>query len=500
MKKLSLLLVVLLAAGSAGLYGQMAIGTNFSVSGDAKTTAGYDIDDSHFGFKNDASMNIKIELVAEQSTSNAMMEDDMMEPGWVGSIELKDFKIIIDSDDEDSDLRYKAGECQKDLDDPPNGVDKDQQKINECETDKTSRSGLFIDAPDVTAKLKNGPLFLQIHSAPDNKADLVSHIEEDKKTEDDPNGERDAESHDKDDDVGLDLNGAGIALGYDSGDLKVALGITSDLAWDSGNKPNQGSFVVSADMGVALGPAGLKLQVVQGIAGENDLDEKDDKCACDDTGFAAELSTSFGEGRAITLTGGADVRMTGDPDVDTTDDNESMDFEFGAGADVTLVAMGDNKTTLGADYIYSTEKDVASDVKVKLEDSGGLVDRLGMGLTWGLFDINGGNTEDDLTAAGRDPAKFKDRDSAMDMFLEGKLSYKIDAMGGTLTPQATVTLDQVNDDKADVGLKIAAVLTDAVPATEFGLQWESTQLTDGEGDKKAAKQGEVTAWAKITYS
>ena len=166
-----------------------------------------------------------------------------------------------------------------------------------------------------------------------------------------------------------------------------------------------------------------------------------------------------------------------------------MDFEFGAGADVTLVAMDDNKTTLGADYIYSTVKDVASDVMVKLDDSGGLVDRLGMGLTWGLFDINGGNTATDAV---------NHRNDVMDMFLEGKLSYKIDAMGGTLTPQATVTLDQVDDDKADVGLKIAAILTDAVPATEFGLQWESTQLTDGEDEK--AKQGEVTAWAKITYS
>ena len=484
MKKLSLLLVVLLAAGSAGLYGQMAIGTNFSLSGDAKATAGYDIDDSRFGFKNDMSANIKIELVAEQNTSN-MMGDDMMEPGWVGSIELKEFKIIIDSDDEDSDLRYKAGECQKELDDPPNGVAKDQQKVKDCETDKTSRSGLIISEPNITAKLKNGPLFLQIHSAPDNEADLVAHIEDDEESEGDPHGDRTAESHDKDKDVGLNLDGAGIALGYDSGDLKVALGITSDEPWDSNKKADEGSFVISADMGVSLGPAGLKLQVVQGLQGENDSDKK-----ADDTGFAAELSTSFGEGRAITLRGGADVVMTGDADLTDTDDNESMNFEFGAGADVTLVAMDDNKTTLGADYIYSTVKDVASDVKVKLEDSGGLVDRLGMGLTWGLFDINGG-TEGN---------KVLHRNHIMDMFLEGKLSYKMDAMGGALTPQATVTLNQIDNENADVGLKIAAVLTEAVPATEFGLQWESTQLTDGEGASKKAKQGEVTAWAKITYS
>lgn len=482
MKKLSLLLVVLLAAGSAGLYGQMAIGTNFSVSGDAKTTAGYDIDDSHFGFKNDASANIKIELVAKQSTSNAMMEDDMMEPGWVGSIELKDFKIIIDSDDEDSELRYDADQCQDDSDE--DGVKENQMAINKCEKSTTSRSGLIISEPDITAKLKNGPLFLQIHSEPDNEANLVSHVEDDEVSEGDPMGDRTAESDDDPHDVGINLSGQGLALGYDSGGLKVALGITSDLAWDDKKKPNEGSFVISADMGVALGPAGLKLQVVQGLKGEKDTDAD-----ADDTGFGAELSTSFGEGRAITLTGGADVVMTGDADDPETEESESMDFEFGAAADVTLVAMDDNKTTLGAKYIYSTEKMVASDVMVKLDDSGGLVDRLGMGLTWGLFDINGGDTAE--TAA-------KDRNDVMDMFLEGKLSYKIDAMGGALTPQATVTLNQVDDDKADVGLKIAAVLTEAVPATEFGLQWESTQLTEGASGE--AKQGEVTAWAKITYS
>lgn len=483
MKKLSLLLVVLLAAGSAGLYGQMAIGTNFSLSGEAKTTAGYDIDDSHFGFKNDASADIKIELVAEQSTSN-MMGDDMMEPGWVGSIELKDFKIIIDSDDEDSELRYDADQCQYDKD--GDGVKKDQQAINECTTTKTSRSHLIVEAPDVTAKLKNGPLFLQIHSAPDNKADLVAHIEDDEVSEGDPMGDRTAESDDDGKDVGLDLGGAGIALGYDSGDLKVALGISSSLAWDDKKKPNEGSFVVSADMGVSLGPAGLKLQVVQGLRGDKDTTKN-----ADDTGFGAELSTSFGEGRAIKLTGGADVVMTGEQDDTESPENESMNFEFGAGADVTLVAMDDNKTTLGAKYIYSTVKEVASDVLVELDDSGGLVDRLGMGLTWGLFDINGGSEKADAV---------NHRNNVMDMFLEGKLSYKLDAMGGALTPQATVTLNQLDDDAADVGLKIAAVLTEAVPATEFGLQWESTQLTDGEGANKKAKQGEVTAWAKITYS
>ena len=484
MKKISLLLVVLLAAGSAGLYGQMAIGTNFQISGDAKTTAGYDIDDERFGFKNDASANIKIELVSEATTTNSM--DDMMEPGWVGWIELKDFKIVIDSDDEDSDLRYNASKDKcKDAD--GDGLETDQKAINECTTKETSRSGLIIEEPEITAKIKNGPLFLQIHSAPENKADLVAHIEDDEPDEDDPMGDRRAEGDDDGKDVGIDLGGQGVALGYDSGDLRVVVGVTSDLPWDSDKDADTGSFVVSGDVGVALGPAGLRMQIVQGIQGKNDTD-----ASADDTGFGAELRTSFGEGRAITLKAGAAVVMTQVQDDEDTPENESMDYEFGASADVALVSMGENSTTVGAKYIMSSKKDVASDVKVTLADNGGLVDRLGMGLTWGMFDLQGGDKDatDDLM------------NNQSDMFLEGKLSYKLDAMGGALTPEATVTLNQVDGTATDVGLKVAAVLTDAVPATEFGLQWETTRLTDIEtakGTTDEALSGAVTAWAKIVY-
>ena len=74
MKKISLLLVVLLAAGSAGLYGQMAIGTEFKISGDATATVGYNIDNEQFGFKNGFNSSISwAELVAEQSANNAEM-------------------------------------------------------------------------------------------------------------------------------------------------------------------------------------------------------------------------------------------------------------------------------------------------------------------------------------------------------------------------------------------------------------------------------------------
>ena len=99
MKKISLLLVVLLAAGSASLYGQMEIGTTFEVKGDATATVGYNIDNEQFGFKNESSSSIKLELVPKTTINNS----DMVEMGgWYGYIELKEFKIVIDSGEEDS--------------------------------------------------------------------------------------------------------------------------------------------------------------------------------------------------------------------------------------------------------------------------------------------------------------------------------------------------------------------------------------------------------------
>ena len=490
MKKISLLLVVLLAAGSASLYGQMMVGTDFSISGDAKATAGYDLDKEAFGFANEANANIKFEVVAKNSSDNGMMGED----GWVGAIYLKDFKIVIDSDEEDSDLRYMAEECR--VDSEPDGIKENQPMAAECMTEKVSRSRLVVTEPTISAKLKNGPLFLQIFDVPGNVADLVAAVEDDDRTEGDNRGGRAAESDDVDLDVGVDLGGNGVSLGYDGGDaLMVAVGITSTQAWDAAD-PDAGSFAISGDLAVNLGPAGLKLQVVQGLKGDADSEMKND-----DTGVAAELTTTFG---VVELTAGADVRITNDENMPDTPEDDSMYFEVGLGADVTLAEVKDDEgmvtasTKFGADYIYSSAQMVASDVKVTLTDTGGLVDRLGMGLTWGLFDISNG-----VMDFGAWPAsdQFYDKmthNDQMDMFVEGTLSYKLDAMGGTLTPAAKLTLNQIDDLDATVGLEVKAVLTGAVPATEFGLMWATSNLSDT--DAMMAKSGAITAWAKITYS
>ncbi len=479
MKKLSLLLVVLLAAGSAGLYGQMAIGTNFSISGDATVTAGYDIDDEQFGFKNESSANIKIVLVAKQSTNNSEMVD--MSGGWYGSIELNDFQIVINSDDEDSTefvtttASVPDGKTMPDL----KGVE-----------EKKGRSKLYVVEPDIVATLKNGPLWLQIFAAPASKADLIPHIEDD---EDD---DRAAESHDADKDVGLDLNGHGVTVGYTTADLSIAVGILSEEAYDSESEDgvkdvdatkyldetkaaHDGSYAISADLKVNVGPATLDLAFVQGL--ENG-DEPEDSDKDDDTGIGAKLTTDFGD---VSLSAGADVQMTQEDDNVDTDVNEAMYWEAGGNATVTLTP----NTTLKSDFIFSNVASVATDVKVNLSDKNGLVESLDLSLTWGMFDITNGDTAE---------AAAQDVNDESDLFVEGKLDYHLsDTFGGTLTPGTTVTVNQLDGGDASVAFEVRAVLTEAIPATTFGLKWKTGQLIDSGAN--AAQSGVVSLWTKIKY-
>ena len=453
MKKLSLLLLVL-ALGSTGLYGQMAIGTNFTISGDATATAGYDIDDEVFGFKSASSSNIKLELVPKQSSKKP---EEMMS-GWYGSIELKDFKIIIDHDEEDTELLQTA--------------DGDPESV---------RSKLVVTEPDIVATLKNGPLFLRIFAAPSNKADLVPHIEDD---EDDDHM---AVGDDDGDDVGSEINkGHGVTLGYDTADLDLAVGVSSEEEFKEGDEHGDssytaGPYAVSADLGVNVGPAELDVSFVQGIKNDKDDTPNDDD---DNTGIGVKLTTTFGD---IKLSGGADVEMTGEQDDSETTENEAMDWEGGASAEVALVPDTSN---LMADFIFSTKEKVATDVEVELSDKSGLVESLDMSVKWGLFDLTGGDPDaEDMT----------DNDLS-DLFVQGKLDYGIEALGGTLTPGTTVTVNQLDgsEDHTYVGLEVRAVLTDAVPATTFGLKWATDRLVDS-GETAEMEQGTVSLWTKIKY-
>ena len=55
-----------------------------------------------------------------------------------------------------------------------------------------------------------------------------------------------------------------------------------------------------------------------------------------------------------------------------------------------------------------------------------------------------------------------------DLFVEGALDYRLEAMGGNAHSGTTVTVNQLDGGDATVGLELRAVLTEAIPATTFG--------------------------------
>ena len=302
---------------------------------------------------------------------------------------------------------------------------------------------------------------------------------------------------------GLDLDGHGVTVGYTTADLSIAVGLLSEVPYDSESEdgveddaetkitdetaaPHDGSYAISADLKVNVGPATLDLAFVQGL--ENG-DEPEDSDKDDDTGVGVKLTTDFGD---ISLSAGADVQMTQEDDIADTDVNESMNWEAGGNATVTLTP----NTTLKSDFIVSNVGSVATDVKVNLSDKNGLVESLDMSLTWGLFDIANGCTDTNTSVACKDHTRQQNDES--DLFVEGKLDYHLsDTFGGMLTPGTTVTVNQIDGGDATVGLEVRAVLTEAVPATTFGLKWKTAQLV--EAGAKAAQSGVITIWTTIKY-
>ena len=232
------------------------------------------------------------------------------------------------------------------------------------------------------------------------------------------------------------------------------MGISSEEAYDADNK---GSYAVSADLGVNVGPANLDISFVQGLESEEDAD----MTGANDTGVAGKLTTTFGD---IELSAGADVEMSGESDDPDTTENEAMDWEGGASAKIVLTP----NTSLSSDFIFSSVPEVASDVQVKIDDKNGLVEALDMSITWGMFDLSGGDDAETAMATENDEA---------DMYLSGALDYSLDAMGGMLVPGTTVTVNQLDGGDATVGLEVRAVLNGAVPATTFGLKWRPTRCS-----------------------
>ena len=131
-------------------------------------------------------------------------------------------------------------------------------------------------------------------------------------------------------------------------------------------------------------------------------------------------------------------------------------------------------TKMDAEYIYPTDKDVASDLYVTLsDDSAGIIKNLSLALSWGLYDLTNGNPDNDVQAAQRQAE-----------MVGANLGYGFEALGGQLPPSIDV-----------MDTEIELVLTEAIPQAELGMKWKSDSPFDSDDDS----MGVLTAWTKVTY-
>ena len=186
-----------------------------------------------------------------------------------------------------------------------------------------------------------------------------------------------------------------------------------------------------------IGSATIDLQVVQTIKGDDS-----DPTVGPETGFAAKITANLGE---LSLSAGGDVVLTGA--TDTTE--ASTDYELGAGLGFALT----DTTTMDAEHICSTGKDVASDVEVSLKDTARIIKNLRLALSWGLYDLTNGNPDNE----------DKGHNDKLDMMVGANLGYGFEALGGKLTPSIDVKCNRLDSDKAVVDTELKLVLTEAIP-------------------------------------
>ena len=125
-------------------------------------------------------------------------------------------------------------------------------------------------------------------------------------------------------------------------------------------------------------------------------------------------------------------------------------------------------------YIYSTDKDVASDVEVSLKDTAGIIENLSLALSWGLYDLSNGNPDNE----------DKGHNDKLDMMV-----------GGKLTPSIDVKYNRLDSDKAAVDTEVKLVLIEAIPQAELGMKWKSNSVFDPDNDDLSV----LTAWTKVSY-
>lgn len=248
MKKISILLIAFLLLGSFAFAQDISgdVGTTFELTGEASATFGVDLEEGTTGFQNEASANLVIQFVPEQTEA---LDGD----GWYGWVEVAGFSLGLSADIDSA-------------------------------TAVTGTGGA------VTARVTDGVVYVQIYAEPSRQiADFAEPI--------DATGFMDPVT------AGGTTGSPeqGIIIGYGDDPINdLSLRIFSFGDWTE-NAENAYGVAVNADVqvdiiqiqaGVSHGPLGedvADVDVVTGLGGRLTVDMTDD----DDLGLSAYLGSDI---------------------------------------------------------------------------------------------------------------------------------------------------------------------------------------------------------------
>jgi len=465
MKKIALLLAFLLVAGSASLFAQMMVGTEFEISGKGTVTFGYDLDSGFSGFQNAFASDITVNLVAKDSSDN----DSGVGSGWRGVVNLANFAVVIGADQPgviDPLLVDAAGKAVGGLD-------------------------IVVTNPAVTATITNDVITVQVFNHPGNAPSKIANVEDDK----------DAKFAAEDDeaDVAPDFpEDGGFSVKYHTDAADITLGATTTTDWTV----EHDGWALSGAIDATFDPVTVDVAFAQTFP----VDLTATTFAeAGSTGIGSLVSATFGP---ATVSAGIDVLLGGtDTDPDTTDSA----VDVGAGVDLAVVDGVD----IGADLIYGTSATddgaggttAATSMDIELDVALGLVDGLDVTFLLGLYDLAAAQSVNGTaaTVAALTDAADPTNDGVQDMRIAVDISYAMDALGGTATLAAGLDMSQVNANvlvdggSSTTGIDLSVTLADIIANTEMGLSYENDALTETSVGAADEDGGLVKLWTTVSY-
>ncbi|AEJ60451.1 hypothetical protein Spith_0164 [Spirochaeta thermophila DSM 6578] len=442
---LLLLLAMALVVGYAFADSQV----DYSISGSATATIGYDLDGKTFGIKNETSADLTITFVEGS-------EEKGGEGTVYGWISLSGFSAKAGNNIVEEDVVFYDADDNDVTDSVKNNLGVDSIK---------AKSDFVITPPSITAKLMMGPAYLLITTkgADIDKASLDPDF-----IKEEAFGGNDVAASSFEDN---DYNNLTLGVDTDVVDASVTLGTEDD--WN-GDSENAGLVAGEVSVSVAGATLGVNVSGLFGNNGGSIGEDADNPLA---VGVNASYAASVGEGLSITPSVAYDLVKKGD----------ALAHDILGGLSVGYNGLS---TSVNVLYVIPAENQYKLLVKGSVSD-GGMIPVVDVSLNgeYGMMDTD---TEASAFALKAD--------------LSAGLGVAKPFVG--VIYEQTLTEGVSGDDQSDFMMQVGTDIT-AVQNTTFTLKYASGDLTHEESaadytadvfaNDSGARLGEITFAIKISY-